>query len=196
MLNLLIADNLFQVFISWELVGVCSFFLIGFYFERTSASTAANKAFIMNRIGDVGFVIGLAIVWTYFGTFNFEEVQAKLRCPVADTHGEGSPTDMAGTIVRGNRLPKEPDKPQKVQISPKGKEVLLFPDHWHAGACERRGRRLGRQWNGIAISRRFPTGCWWSRVSASFSVAWANRHNSRCILGCPTRWKALRLSVP
>jgi NADH-quinone oxidoreductase subunit L len=78
MLNLLIADNLFQVFISWELVGVCSFFLIGFYHERPSAGLAANKAFIMNRIGDAGFLIGLAIVWTYFGTFNFQEISRDL----------------------------------------------------------------------------------------------------------------------
>src|SRR5262249_11271059 len=74
MLNLVIADNLFQVFISWELVGVCSFFLIGFYHERPSAAFAANKAFIVNRIGDAGFLIGLALVWTYFGTFNFQEI--------------------------------------------------------------------------------------------------------------------------
>jgi NADH-quinone oxidoreductase subunit L len=74
MLNLVIADNLFQVFISWELVGVCSFFLIGFYHERDSAAFAANKAFIVNRVGDAGFLIGLAIVWTYFGTFNIADI--------------------------------------------------------------------------------------------------------------------------
>ena len=74
MLNLLIADNLFQVFVSWELVGVCSFFLIGFYHERPSAGRAATKAFVMNRIGDAGFLVGLAIVWSYFGTFNFERI--------------------------------------------------------------------------------------------------------------------------
>jgi NADH-quinone oxidoreductase subunit L len=72
MLNLLIADNLFQVFVSWELVGVCSFFLIGFYTERPSASTAANKAFIVNRIGDAGFLMALFITWTEYGTFNIE----------------------------------------------------------------------------------------------------------------------------
>jgi NADH-quinone oxidoreductase subunit L len=78
MLNLLIADNLFQVFISWELVGVCSFFLIGFYHERDSAAFAANKAFIVNRVGDAGFLIGLTLVWTYFGTFNFADIFAEL----------------------------------------------------------------------------------------------------------------------
>src|SRR5262249_20213248 len=58
MLNLVLASNLFQVFVSWELVGICSFLLIGFYYERRSASNAANKAFITNRIGDAGFIVG------------------------------------------------------------------------------------------------------------------------------------------
>lgn len=71
MLGLVLAGNIFQVFIFWELVGVCSYLLIGFYVERKSASTAANKAFIMNRVGDFGFLIGLMILWTWFGTFQF-----------------------------------------------------------------------------------------------------------------------------
>jgi NADH-quinone oxidoreductase subunit L len=73
MLGLVLAGNLFMVFIFWELVGVCSYFLIGFYTERHTASTAANKAFIMNRVGDFGFLIGLMILWTYFGTFQFAD---------------------------------------------------------------------------------------------------------------------------
>ena len=71
MLGLVLAGNIFQVFIFWELVGICSFLLIGFYTERKTASDAANKAFIMNRIGDFGFLIGLMVLWTYFGTFRF-----------------------------------------------------------------------------------------------------------------------------
>src|SRR5206468_3360288 len=86
MLNLVLADNLFQVFVSWELVGVCSYLLIGFYYERQSASNAANKAFITNRIGDAGFIIGLLILWTHVGTFNFQELFQRIRCtdPVAE----------------------------------------------------------------------------------------------------------------
>jgi len=71
MLGLVLAGNIFQVFIFWELVGVCSYLLIGFYVERKTASNAANKAFIMNRVGDFGFLIGLMIIWTWFGTFSF-----------------------------------------------------------------------------------------------------------------------------
>src|SRR5262245_27814414 len=88
MFNLVAADNLFQVFVSWELVGVCSYFLIGFYYERPSASGAAVKAFVVNRVGDAGFLVGLMIVWTYLGTFNFQEVFQRLRSPEQDSHGK------------------------------------------------------------------------------------------------------------
>ncbi|MCL4148751.1 UNVERIFIED_CONTAM: hypothetical protein GTU68_064935, partial [Idotea baltica] len=81
MLGLVLAGNIFQVFIFWELVGVCSYLLIGFYVERKSASTAANKAFIMNRVGDFGFLIGLMILWTWFGTFQFANTEPGSTAP-------------------------------------------------------------------------------------------------------------------
>src|SRR6266545_5330603 len=71
MLGLVASSNVFMIFIFWELVGICSYLLIGFWVERKSASTAANKAFIMNRVGDFGFIIGLMILWTSLGTFRF-----------------------------------------------------------------------------------------------------------------------------
>ena len=71
MLGLVIAGNLFMIFVFWELVGICSYFLIGFYFERRSASTAGNKAFIVNRVGDFGMIIGLMALWGSLGTFAF-----------------------------------------------------------------------------------------------------------------------------
>ncbi|MCH2201226.1 MAG: NADH-quinone oxidoreductase subunit L [Fuerstiella sp.] len=87
MLGLVLAGNIFQVFVFWELVGICSYLLIGFYTERKSAGDAANKAFIMNRIGDFGFLIGLMVVWTWFGTFQFSELFDSL------------PRDATGHIV-------------------------------------------------------------------------------------------------
>ncbi|MGW8256160.1 MAG: NADH-quinone oxidoreductase subunit L [Thermoguttaceae bacterium] len=71
MLGLVIAGNLAMVFVFWELVGICSYLLIGFYFERKSASNAANKAFIVNRVGDFGMLIGLAVIWTGLGTLSW-----------------------------------------------------------------------------------------------------------------------------
>lgn len=79
MLGLVIAGNVFMVFAFWELVGICSYFLIGFYHERQSASNAANKAFIVNRVGDFGFIIGLMALWGGLGTFAFDEIFAQVR---------------------------------------------------------------------------------------------------------------------
>src|SRR4051794_12978165 len=75
MLGICIAGNLAMVFVFWELVGICSYFLIGFYFERHSASTAANKAFIVNRVGDFGMLIGLMALWSSLGTLSFGDVK-------------------------------------------------------------------------------------------------------------------------
>jgi NADH:ubiquinone oxidoreductase subunit 5 (subunit L)/multisubunit Na+/H+ antiporter MnhA subunit len=71
MLGLVYAGNVAMVFVFWELVGICSYFLIGFYYERKSASTAANKAFIVNRVGDFGMLIGMMALWGSLGTFSF-----------------------------------------------------------------------------------------------------------------------------
>jgi NADH-quinone oxidoreductase subunit L len=75
MLGICIAGNLAMVFVFWELVGICSYFLIGFYIERHSASTAANKAFIVNRVGDFGMLIGLMAIWSTLGTFSFGDTR-------------------------------------------------------------------------------------------------------------------------
>ena len=74
MLGIVIAGNLAMVFVFWELVGICSWFLIGFYYERKSASNAANKAFIVNRIGDFGMLIGLMALWGALGTLHFGDL--------------------------------------------------------------------------------------------------------------------------
>lgn len=75
MLGLVYAGNIFMVFIFWELVGICSYFLIGFYIERKSAANAANKAFIVNRVGDFGMIVGLMALWGALGTFAFGDVK-------------------------------------------------------------------------------------------------------------------------
>jgi NADH-quinone oxidoreductase subunit L len=66
-----------MTFVFWELVGICSYFLIGFYIERKSASNAANKAFIVNRVGDFGMIIGLMALWSSLGTFNFGDIDGQ-----------------------------------------------------------------------------------------------------------------------
>jgi len=123
MLNLILADNLFQVFLSWELVGICSYLLIGFYFERQSASNASNKAFITNRVGDAGFVIGLLIVWTFCGTFNFQDIFRQLRSPFQDA--QETPLKNAGNFARGE-VTEQGGKP-RFAFDKNGSQTLLFP---------------------------------------------------------------------
>jgi NADH-quinone oxidoreductase subunit L len=129
MLNLILADNLFQIFVSWELVGVCSFLLIGFYFERQSASNAANKAFITNRIGDAGFILGVLILFTHVGSLNFEDIFKQLRSPAVDAHGEKMNNDV-------NRFVRGEVKNNKLTIAEEGSSVLVLPrrPHYHADA--------------------------------------------------------------
>ena len=70
MLTLALADNFLLLYVAWELVGLCSYLLIGFWFERPSAREAAKKAFIVTRIGDVGLLIGILLIWREVGSFS------------------------------------------------------------------------------------------------------------------------------
>jgi len=71
MLGLVVANNFFMIFIFWELVGLTSYLLIGFWFEKKSAADACKKAFITTRTGDLGFLVGLFMIGVYCGTFNY-----------------------------------------------------------------------------------------------------------------------------
>ena len=74
MLTLVTSDNFIQLFFGWEGVGLCSYFLIGFWFKKESANKAAIKAFIVNRVGDFGFALGIFLIFYLFGTVNYNEV--------------------------------------------------------------------------------------------------------------------------
>jgi len=76
MLTLILANNYVLMFVGWEGVGLCSYLLIGFYFQRKSASDAANKAFIVNRIGDAGFILGMFFIAWLCGSLRFVDVNA------------------------------------------------------------------------------------------------------------------------
>ena len=78
MLMLVTADNFIQLFFGWEGVGLCSYFLIGFWFKKESANKAAIKAFVVNRVGDFGFALGIFLIFYLFGTVNYTEVFAEI----------------------------------------------------------------------------------------------------------------------
>ena len=74
MLTLVTSDNFLQLFFGWEGVGLCSYLLIGFWFKKDKANAAAIKAFVVNRVGDFGFALGIFLIFYLFGSVNYDEV--------------------------------------------------------------------------------------------------------------------------
>ena len=76
MTMLVSVSNFVLLFVFWEAVGVCSYLLIGFWYEKPEAAAAGKKAFLVNRIGDFGFTLALFLIWTTYGTLNFHDTLA------------------------------------------------------------------------------------------------------------------------
>ena len=96
MLGIVLANNFLMTFIFWELVGVSSYLLIGFWFEKPSAGDAAKKAFITNRLGDFGFLAGILMVWGLLGSLNFSALQNSM---VANPAALGAGATIAGLLI-------------------------------------------------------------------------------------------------
>ena len=96
MLGIVLANNFVQLFMCWELVGVSSYLLIGFWHSKPSAADAAKKAFLTNRLGDFGFILGILMVWSALGSLNFSALQEKLA---ADPAALGTLATVAGLLI-------------------------------------------------------------------------------------------------
>ena len=96
MLGIVLANNFLMTFIFWELVGVSSYLLIGFWFEKPSAGDAAKKAFITNRLGDFGFLAGILMVWGLLGSLNFSVLQNAM---VSNPASLGASATIAGLLI-------------------------------------------------------------------------------------------------
>jgi len=103
MLMLVMANNYTLLFVGWEGVGLCSYLLIGFYFHKKSAADAGKKAFIVNRVGDAGFILGMLLMFALLGTVRFVDVNAALRSGNfhAETGGFGVLSIMAVLLFIG-----------------------------------------------------------------------------------------------
>jgi NADH-quinone oxidoreductase subunit L len=97
MVMLVLAGNFLVLYVFWEGVGLCSYLLIGFWYERQSASDAGKKAFIVNRVGDFGFGLGIMLIWVTFGTVTYGEVFGKADASV----GAGTYTAIALLLFMG-----------------------------------------------------------------------------------------------
>ena len=105
MLGLVLANNFLQMFIFWELVGLCSYLLIGFWFERPSAARAAKKAFLVTRVGDVMLMIGLFLLFTEFHSLNYEFIWSNL------TTADQTTLAFAGFFLFGGAIGKSAQFP-------------------------------------------------------------------------------------
>ncbi len=103
MLMLVLANNYLLMFVGWEGVGLCSYLLIGFYFHKKSAADAGKKAFVMNRVGDAGFILGMLLMFSVFGSVRFREVNEALASGrfAAETAGLGVLSAIALLLFLG-----------------------------------------------------------------------------------------------
>jgi len=113
MLGIVLANNFLMMFIFWELVGVSSYLLIGFWFEKPSAGDAAKKAFITNRLGDFGFLAGILLVWGLLGSLNFGELHTAL---LADPTALGAGATLAGLLIFCGAMGKSAQFPLHVWL--------------------------------------------------------------------------------
>jgi NADH-quinone oxidoreductase subunit L len=115
MLTLVLADNYLLMFVGWEGVGLASYLLIGFFFLRDSAAAAGKKAFIVNRIGDFAFLIGLFLLIKNFGTLDFQTVFARVAERPVETAGAGLLTAI-GLLLLGGACGKSAQLPLYVWL--------------------------------------------------------------------------------
>jgi NADH-quinone oxidoreductase subunit L len=101
MLTLVLASNYLLMFIGWEGVGLASYLLIGFWFTKDSAAAAGKKAFIVNRVGDFGFLIALFLLIKHFGSLNFDQVFASVIPLSPETNGAGLLTTVGLLLMVG-----------------------------------------------------------------------------------------------
>ena len=113
MLGIVLANNFLEMFIFWELVGVSSYLLIGFWFEKPSAGDAAKKAFIVNRLGDFGFLLGILMVWGLLGSLNFGVLDAAIK---ANPAALGASATLAGLLVFCGAMGKSAQFPLHVWL--------------------------------------------------------------------------------
>jgi len=105
MLLLVLANNFLVLYVGWEGVGLCSYLLIGHWFERKSAADAAKKAFIVTRVGDAAFLIGIVLIWVHVGSLDFDRVFAAAPALASGTATVISLLVLAGAVGKSAQMP-------------------------------------------------------------------------------------------
>ncbi len=114
MTMLVSVSNFLLLYVFWEAVGVCSYLLIGFWYQKPSAAAAGKKAFLVNRIGDFGFALGVFLIWFTFGTLNFHDTVVEKRVAIPGVKRENvqpTPVTVAGVLGQTNLKSHYADAP-------------------------------------------------------------------------------------
>ena len=166
MLLLVLADNFLIVFVAWELVGLCSYLLIGFWYRKRTAALAAKKAFIVNRVGDVGFALGIMLIFVNLGTLDIREVIERigeldaadrslidLAADLRGRHGQERPVPAARLAARRDGGPDAGLRPdpcghdgQRRRLPGRPDQPDLRPRARGAGGGRRRSGSSRRSW--------------------------------------------------
>ena len=178
MLMLVLANNYALLFVGWEGVGLCSYLLIGFYFQKKSAGDAGKKAFIVNRVGDAGFILGMLLMFSLLGTVRFLDVNAALR----SGHFHAETAGFGVLSVHGAAVVHRRDR--KVRAVPAVCLAAGCHGRPHSGVRfdSRRDHGDRRRIHGGAIGGAVPTHSADARISSRLSAR-LRRFSRR-----PSRW--------
>ena len=165
MLLLILGDNFLMLYVGWEAVGLCSYALIGFWYKKPSAAGAAKKAFVVNRVGDFGFGLGIMLIWVNLGTLSFREVFAQIG-----TLDEGTITLIAlllfaGAVGKSAQFPLHVWLPDAME-GPTPVSALI-----HAATMVNAGVYLVARANPIFAEA--PTAMWVVAITGTFTAIFA-----------------------
>ena len=171
MVGIVLASNFVMMFVFWELVGVSSYLLIGFWFEKASAADAAKKAFLTNRVGDFGFLLGIIMVWGALGTVDFLDIERTLT---RDPAALGTMASLAGVLVFMGAMGKSAQFPLHVWLPDAMEGPTPVSALIHAATMVAAGvYMLARAFFLFELAPAWPLDLGWlSGVSALDVIAW------------------------
>jgi NADH-quinone oxidoreductase subunit L len=170
MLGIVLANNFVQLFIFWELVGLSSYLLIGFWYERPAAADAAKKAFLTNRLGDFGFFIGILLLWSQLGSVHYGQLQSQL---MADPLALTNLTSILGLLIFCGAVGKSAQFPLHVWLPDAMEGPTPVSALIHAATMVAAGVfMLCRVFFVLALPSQWPDSLAWISCSALDVIAW------------------------
>lgn len=170
MLGIVLANNFVQLFVFWELVGLSSYLLIGFWYERPSAADAAKKAFLTNRMGDIGFLAGILMLWSQLNTVHYGALEQAFT---ANPRVLGDLTTVAGLLVFCGAVGKSAQFPLHVWLPDAMEGPTPVSALIHAATMVAAGVFLVcRVFFLLALPAQWPSWFPWPQCSALDIIAW------------------------